>query len=58
MSTFEEIRPGFEISSKVAGEARYALEKNYPLQDSGVALLVHAVLRRVECLGPQASCDD
>ena len=36
MSTFEEIRPEFEISSKVETVARYGFEGIYPLYDSGV----------------------
>ena len=38
MSTFEEIRPEFEISSKVESVARYAFEGIDPLQDSGVVV--------------------
>ena len=37
MSTFEEFRPEFEISSKVETVARYGFEGIYPLQDSSVA---------------------
>jgi len=36
MSTFEEIRPEFEISSKVENARSGALKPIYPRQDSGV----------------------
>jgi len=40
MSNFEEIRPEFEISSKVETVARYGFEGIYPLQDSGVVVRI------------------
>ena len=38
MSTFQERRPEYEISSKVRTVARYAFEWIYPLQDSGLVI--------------------
>ena len=40
MSTFEEIRSEFEMSSKVKTVARYGFEGICPLQDSGVVHLL------------------
>jgi hypothetical protein len=54
MSPFEEIRPQFEISSKVESVACYAFEGIYPLQDSGVETkaslsLSYAQIERTRC---------